>query len=213
MDPLITTAELNQNKWWLVKLLVFSVSAGLTAFVVTWLFLAWPTVLAEFNWYFGSHPSEIVLPGANANQVPSVTKNHLVISAISVDAPVIYDSNITDAVQLLPNGVVQVKGTAYPGETGNTFIIGHSSNYWWEAGAYNHVFTLLDKLTTNDQILINRNGVTYEYRVVSSEIVPPSAVQELDQPTDQKDLSIMTCTPVGTSKNRLIVHAIFIASN
>ena len=213
MEPLVTITDLNAKRWWFVKPVALSIIAGLAAFGITWIALSWPTVVAELTWYSGNHPAAVVVSN-NPNQgVPAITTNHLVIKGINVEAPITYDSDITDAAQALPNGVVHVKGTAYPGEIGNTFIIGHSSGYWWQQGAYNQVFVLLDKLKPNDQVLINRNGTTYEYRVTSSEVVPPAAVQVLDQPTDRSALSLMTCTPVGTSKNRLIVHAEYVRSD
>lgn len=46
----------------------------------------------------------------------------------------------------LQKGIVRYPGTAKPGETGNAFIFGHSSNYYWEKGDYNSVFAALDKL-------------------------------------------------------------------
>jgi len=103
--------------------------------------------------------------------------------------------------------VVHVKGTAHPGEIGTAFLIGHSSGYWWQQGKFNQVFALLDKLKVGDQILLNRDGTTFVYQMTSSEVVSPDRIDELNQSTDKRLLSLMTCTPVGTSLNRLIVHA------
>lgn len=205
-DTLITTRDLSAPRRALLAGLGLSLAAGIAAFLITWLVLAWPTVQLELKWYFGHRPATTLQPKPGQT-TPTIDDNHVVISAIGVSAPIIYDTDITDAVGKLPDGVVHVRDTAYPGDSGNTFLIGHSSGYWWQDGPYNQVFALLDKVKVGDQILVNRNGQTFEYRVTATEIVSPSKVDVLDQPTDKRMLSIMTCTPVGTSINRLIVHA------
>ncbi len=205
-DTLITLSDFKHPWQAMARALGLSLLAGLMAFGLTWAVLAWPTLMSELNWYLHPH-SAVTLQPATGQTIPTIEANHLVIPAISVDAPVIYDTQFTDAVGKLPDGVVHVEGTAHPGDAGNTFIIGHSSGYWWQQGKYNQVFALLDKVKVGDQILVDRNGVTVEYHVSSTEIVSPAKVSELDQPSTRHELSLMTCTPVGTSLNRFIVHA------
>ncbi len=209
-QPLVTIGELHPARRstisLTVRVVVTALTAGTIAFLVTWLVLAWPTVVANVSWQLRQANHSTSAPPAPA-VTPFVTADHLLIPSINVDAPVFYDTEITDSVGKLPDGVVHVRGTAAPGQIGTVFILGHSSGYWWQSGAYTQVFALLDKLTAGDEIYLNHAGVTYRYRVTSSETVRPDAADQLTQPTDRRSLNLMTCTPVGTTLNRLIVHA------
>ncbi len=205
--PLLTTDDLILRPRWstvILRALTTGIVAGGIAFAITWAVLAWPTLKLEFNWYTGNRPQNVSLALARDT---AVQKDHLVIPSIGIDAPVFYNTPYTDAVGQLPDGVVHVDETALPGEVGNTFLIGHSSGYWFQSGQYNQVFALLDKVNSGDTILVNHGGTTFTYRMTSRQIVRPNQVEVLDQPTDQRELSIMTCTPIGTSLNRLIVRA------
>lgn len=134
----------------------------------------------------------------------------LYIPKISLSAPMVTDEKSYDSgkVQLaLRRGVVQYgEASADPGQKGNTVIVGHSSGQLWAPGDYKFVFTLLNKLVNDDRIFIDYKGTRYIYRVSSTKVVPPTDLSVL-QPTDQPQLTLITCTPVGTSKNRLVVLA------
>lgn len=140
--------------------------------------------------------------------IPTTLKNHLVIEKIGVDVPIIWDIPNTpaDTEHNLKNGVIHLRGTALPGEEGNIFITGHSSDYFWSGGNYKEAFVLLDKLVVGDKIYINYNDTIYGYNVVDRKIVKPSDLSVLKQ-GDKNILSLMTCTPVGTALNRLVVIA------
>lgn len=133
----------------------------------------------------------------------------LKISKINVDAPVIFDVATIDeqAFQVaLRRGVVHFPGTAVPGQPGNVAIFGHSSNQWWAPGDYKFVFALLEKLDKNDKIVLEYQGVRYVYAINSKLVVAPQDVSVLKQSTDNR-LTLITCTPVGTSAKRLIIVA------
>lgn len=99
-------------------------------------------------------------------------------------------------------------GTARPGEVGNAFIFGHSSNYPWVKSDYNDIFALLDNLELGDEIIIFYNQKKYVYKVVDHATVKPGDVQALEsRDQTKKELSLMTCWPVGTTLERLIVFA------
>ena len=85
-------------------------------------------------------------------------------------------------------------------------IFGHSSGQVWAPGDYKFIFTLLNKVAVNDAVYVDYNGTRYTYKVTGTEVVNPSDVKVLDQGTGH-NLTLITCTPVGTSKSRLIVHA------
>ena len=102
--------------------------------------------------------------------------------------------------------------TAVPGKQGNVVIFGHSSGQWWAPGNYKFIFTLLDKLQPQDKIVIDYQGVRYIYRVYAYKIVEPTDLSVLNQSSDNS-LTLITCTPVGTSAKRLIIMAKQIVPN
>lgn len=134
----------------------------------------------------------------------------VIIPSIDVNAPVVFDEPATVEwkVQLaLRRGTVHYGDTAVPGQSsGNVVIVGHSSGQPWAPGDYKWVFTLLDKVKVGDQVQINYQGIAYVYQVTDTVVVDPTDASVL-APTDKPTLSLVTCTPVGTSKNRLVVRA------
>ncbi len=141
-----------------------------------------------------------------AEKVPA--QNLIMIPKINVNAPVIYEDSRDEATVLLAlrNGVVHYGGTALPGQQGNSVIIGHSSNDWWEPGNYKFIFALLDQLTIGDKVQINYDSKKYVYEVSEKKVVEPNNLSVLD-PTSQPVLTLITCTPPGTSWKRLIITA------
>jgi LPXTG-site transpeptidase (sortase) family protein len=135
-----------------------------------------------------------------------VPNNHVVIPKINVDAPVTWEAPEDTILADLEKGLAQYQGTALPGENGNVFVVGHSSNYWWDKGLFNQVFALLDKVNNGDRIYVTYNNKPYVYQVESIKVVKPNDIEVLN-PTDHSVITLMTCTPVGTTLNRLIVQA------
>ncbi|MBI2589792.1 sortase [Candidatus Berkelbacteria bacterium] len=135
-------------------------------------------------------------------------ENILLVPKIKARAPIVWRSSSDEKIMLenLQSGVAHYGFTALPNEeTGNVFITGHSSYYWWDKGKYKTVFALLDKLVAGDQALIQFENKVYVYEVRDSVVVKPADVSVTDA-TEKPILSLMTCVPVGTSLNRLIVR-------
>ncbi len=151
--------------------------------------------------------SSKVVPASSA--IPKDAPPNIIIKDINVNAPVIYDEKTVNqnSFQLaLRRGVVHYPDTALPGQPGNVVIFGHSSGQWWAPGDYKFVFTLLDKLEAEDLIYIDYQGTRYIYRVYDKIVVKPSDLSVLNQGS-KNILTLITCTPVGSSTNRLIVRA------
>ena len=94
-----------------------------------------------------------------------------------------------------------------PGQIGNTAISGHSSNDLFDSGDYKFIFAQLDRLEVGDTIYANYEGKRYTYVVTNKEVVTPKEVSKLVYPTDKPVLTLITCTPLGTALNRLLVTA------
>jgi sortase A len=117
-----------------------------------------------------------------------------------------YDSQMA----AMAKGVAQFAipgASSVPGQIGNTVIAGHSSNDLLDSGDYKFIFAQLDKLVVGDTIYANYNSVRYTYIVTGKEVVKPTDVSKLVYPTTKPILTLLTCTPLGTSLNRLLVIA------
>lgn len=155
-------------------------------------------------------PQNIVIdPSSNVVVGPSPK---LIIPKINVDVPVIYDigNDYNSQMAAMVNGVAHfaVPGaSSHPGQIGNTVIAGHSSNDLLDTGDYKFIFAQLDKLVIGDTIYANYNSIRYTYTVTGKEIVKPTEINRLVYPTAKPILTLLTCTPLGTSINRLLVIA------
>jgi len=132
----------------------------------------------------------------------------ITIPKIKVDAPIIELETIDNdgILEQLKDGVGHYRNTAGAGQVGNMFLTGHSTYYTWSGGKYNQVFALLDKLDVGDEVFVYYRGEEYTYRVNGERVVKPTAIEVLN-PTPTPTLTLMTCTPLGTNLNRLIVTA------
>ncbi len=135
----------------------------------------------------------------------------VVIPKINVDAPVVYDVTSLEENYIqnkLRDGVVHypIPGAdGFPGQTGNTVILGHSSNDVFDDGAYKFVFVQLEKLEKGDVFYLNYNGVRHTYRITEKKVIDPTQVGELVIDSDKPLATLVTCTPPGTALKRLVV--------
>lgn len=190
---------------------------GLFAFVFVLAILNGQWLSAQWHYRFtpavSAAASSPVL-SEKAEKAPTMA-SELTIPTIDVNAPIVFDeTSFTEwKIQIaLRRGVVHYGTTALPGQVGNVVIIGHSSGQIWAPGDYKFIFTLLDKVKVGEVVYIDYNGVRYTYQITGSEVVQPSNFAVI-QPTNTPQLTLITCTPVGTSKNRLVIHAKQISPN
>jgi len=176
-------------------------------FVLTLLLFKAPIIISQLQYSLShkNNPPAAITTGANAAAPAADT---ISIPKINVNAPVVYQPSIDETAieNSLQNGVVHYGNTAVPGQAGNVAIFGHSSNDWWEPGNYKFVFVLLDKLAPGDLVTVDYNSQRYTYQVTGSQVVDPSDVGVL-KPTSTPTLTLITCTPPGTSLRRLVVTA------
>ena len=149
-------------------------------------------------------------PDAFGNIRPAV---EISIDKINIHAPMIWSKseNEKDIMKELENGAAHFAKTASPGQNGNMIVSGHSSNYIWAAGNYNHIFGKLDDLENGDIITvktIQKNGrvITYYYSVNDKFITGPDD-EAIFENTSGPILTLSTCWPLGTAFRRLIVKA------
>lgn len=124
------------------------------------------------------------------------------------------DLKIEDAVvevgsEDLMKSLVHYSGTALPGQYGNTVVIGHSTLVqFFNPENYKSIFSTLPRLEKGDQIIIEFDGITYDYRVIEKIEVAPEEIGVLAQQYDNRYLSLITCVPPGTYWRRLVVKAV-----
>jgi len=107
------------------------------------------------------------------------------------------------------------QGTALPGETGNTFIYGHSVLPWFfNPRNYKTIFSTLGRLEPGDEFSINYNNKEFTYVVESLEEMDPDEVDPLAKIKpdylNESTVVLMTCSPPGTKLKRLLVNAILV---
>lgn len=138
--------------------------------------------------------------------------NRLMIPKLNVDVPVNFGiPNDTDSVNAaMENGVAQFSipgASAMPGEIGNLVITGHSAGDIYSNNQYKFIFSGLERLTNGDLIYIDYQETRYTYSVTKMETVEPDNVAALVYDTDKPMLTLITCTPLGTARYRLLVTA------
>lgn len=136
----------------------------------------------------------------------------LLIPKLNVDVPVFFNiSNDTATINdAMNHGVAQFKipgADAMPGQIGNLVISGHSAGDIYSNNQYKFIFSGLERLVDGDLIYVNYNSVRYTYKVYKRETVEPTNVAALVYKIDKPILTLITCTPLGSDRYRLLVMA------
>lgn len=127
-------------------------------------------------------------------------KDRIIIPKIGVNAPIIVSKSEKYG---LNHGAWLVPDTSTPEKGSNTVITGHRFKY---LPPNNLTFYLLDKLSVGDEINITWRDKKYGYKVASTKVVPATEVSILE-PTAEPTLTVFTCDPIYSTKNRLVVVA------
>jgi len=134
---------------------------------------------------------------ATAAHAPIPADNRLKIDRLGMDQ-IIHDGPTASE---LSKGVWLVPQTSTPDKKSNTVIIGHRFTYAGPA-----VFYFLDKIQLHDTIVVDWRHKEYTYQVRHMQIVPPTDIA-VQKPSRTAELTLYTCTPLWTAKNRLVIVA------
>lgn len=121
------------------------------------------------------------------------------IPSIEVDEVVVEGTSARE----LAVGVGHYVSTSPIGGRGSVGIAGHRTG-WGDP------FLRLDELDRGDRIVVETRRNRFVYRVTRSKVVEPSENWVLlgdPRRDDPFELTLTTCTPVGTAEDRLIVWA------
>ncbi len=138
---------------------------------------------------------------SNESQEPNVFHIKIDTEEFKVDTDII-EGNTNDD---LHKGVVHQEGSAFPSQYGgNVVITGHR---WYPGdGEFSKVFQNIDKLKKDDKITIEYKNKKYIYSVRDWNIVETTDTKFLEH-TSESQLTIYTCHPKFTSKQRLVYIA------
>ena len=133
----------------------------------------------------------------------------VIIEKIGVNAPVVRDVPVSMEnayKKALRFGVAHSLLSPYPSdEAGNVYLFAHATTNFWDLGKYATIFNLLRKLEKGDLVHLYYEGKTYEYEVISKEVLPGWNTYSLTRPVIEPILTLQTCDPPGTTLNRLVV--------
>jgi sortase A len=117
------------------------------------------------------------------------------IDKIGLDRAVVQGVTVPD----LRKGPGHYPDSPMPGQLGNAAIAGHRTTY----GA---PFNRLDELVPGDDITVTTVSGTFHYTMTRQLVVSPRQTEVLD-PTPDATLTLTTCNPKYSARERLVVQA------
>ncbi len=141
-------------------------------------------------------------------------ENRIVIPKIWKNIPMVDIKNRTISGQSelqdifmkeLENWVVRYPWSVKPWELWNAFIFWHSSNFPWIKWDFNDVFSTLNNVSFDDDIIIYYNQKKYVYTIKRRDIISPWNVSIFKWNKTKAQVMIMTCRPIWTTLNRLVL--------
>ena len=129
--------------------------------------------------------------------------NRLVIPKIGVNLPIVEGQESEAA---LWKGAWRIADSSTPKIGGNTVLSAHRFRY---RPPSNLTLYLLDKLQPGDIMIIYWQGKEYDYRVTERKIVPRDNT-DIAEPTLTDQLTVFTCHPLFSTKERLVVIGVLL---
>lgn len=130
----------------------------------------------------------------------AVSPNRLIIKKIGVNAPIVESKNEQYGLSL---GAWHLPESSTPAKGGNTVITGHRFKY---LPPNNVTFYLFHKLEPGDIVTVIWGKEDYVYKIRETKVVPATEVSVV-APTKEPILTMFTCDPIYSTKNRLVVVA------
>lgn len=103
--------------------------------------------------------------------------------------------------EILKKSLGHFEGTALAGEVGNFCVAGHRNS------SYARYFNRLDEVNIGDEIIVETRTNKYTYIVNKTFKIHESETEVLDQ-TDEKKITLITCTNGYKPKYRIVVQGI-----
>ena len=143
-------------------------------------------------------PPPLPVPAALPN--PAAHRDLVEIGRIQIPKTGV-DQPVREGVEqmVIDAGPAHWPGTAAFGGWGNVVLAGHRTSH-------TEPFLRNAELAPGDDIVLSDPTGSYHYAVTSVEVVPNTAMWIVDQHPG-RTLTIFTCHPIGSSAERLVVHA------
>lgn len=194
----------SSKKWLIVGLIL--IIAGVGFFII----ILFPYLYFYTSTFALSRPNKafsLAAPEENMNteEPKNVTHqqyskdNKILIPAIDVEMNIVEGPS----EEVLSEGAWRYPYSATPEENGNMIITGHRFQF---GKPHKRSFYLLHKLQQGDRITIIWNNHEYQYDVQELYEIEPDNMQII-QKGDEKQLTLYTCSPLFSTKRRLIVIA------
>jgi len=198
----------NRTSWWWRRSYRTRLSLSITAIILGLVIIAipfepWivyhafsPAPVYPYPTKLSGTPYLPILPDTKTATIPQ--DNRLVIPKIGVDNEIVDGAD----ERALWRGIWRYPASSTPDRGGNTVLTGHRFQYL--AGP--RTLYLLDQVNVGDIIMVYWKGAEYDYTVRERKVVNPDEVSILDNTPDAQ-LTIYTCTPLFTTKQRLVLIA------
>lgn len=190
-----STGKEAQNR----KLKRFNDLLSVVVILLSLYILLWP-LLPDLLWWAGKANVTAVSPvetPSTSNNVRTPDVNTLVIPSIKMSEKI----NEGQDISALRNGSWRLPKTSTPDKGGNTVVVGHRFTYSGKA-----VFYLLDKIHVGDDITVYWQKEAYKYKVSKTLVVPANQIS-IEENTAEPLLTLYTCTPLWSFKDRLVIQA------
>jgi LPXTG-site transpeptidase (sortase) family protein len=129
----------------------------------------------------------------------------IAVPRIALDLPLLEMGYVEDR-ETLDRGPSHISGSVHPGGTGNCVIAGHRSTF-------NSPFRNLGQLAVKDEIFVEAlSGKIFHYQIDRIFTVTPQQV-EVMAPTPNATITLITCHPIHSKKERLIVQGHLVAGS
>jgi sortase A len=149
------------------------------------------------------------------NQLMPSTYDHTQVTTnlssytLSIPQINIHNATVSTVDTDLNTHLVHFPGTALPPNKGSAVIFGHSTlPQLFNPTDYKTIFANAHTLKNDDILEVTVANTLYKYRIFSIMIVSPDNTSAyMTQENDNSYITIVTCTPPGTTWKRLIIKA------
>ena len=181
-------------------------------------------ILFQYNQVIVSNIVAYMSPGnSETNTIteidPTVAVNihknpTLIIPKLNIEAPITFGAknDVGSMMTAMGNGVAHFSipgASAVPGQFGNFVISGHSAGNVYEQSNYKFIFSGLTRMAKDDLVYVDYKNERYTYKITGTNTVEPTDVASLVKIGDDANapaITLLTCTPLGTSRYRLLVY-------
>jgi LPXTG-site transpeptidase (sortase) family protein len=193
--------EENKNLW---KLLIL-------VFISSLIVLNWNDIYWVFNPKVAPQGIQTLISQEEVKEIGvySEKENSVEIPLIGIAVPVVETEGESEQEYLraLDQGVVLFPDSVSPGEKGLIVLLGHSAPPGWPKIKHDWVFSEIDKLEKDDEIIFYFNKREYLYKV--TEKIFLEIGQEIPEySSDESEIILLSCWPPGKNIRRIGVRGV-----